>query len=348
MDVIDGVPFDPDWLVRIPGDAFEAHVAEHYRGGIGYSSDQIDGPWADSLEDACCHNAVSGDCTAQDQCLVRYGRSDDVTQVLSTVTLAGDLRIPAYRDWTAKRLLARVADAEADCVTLSYKPGWWSHYDGPATGHECFREGDNNWAGSTQTWDPCAQHSSPVLPTPYGPLEYEVALNALLDEIFEEMEAQGQTVPIITTERPTHGPDAWGWMYAKHVRNPILLGEMATHLQPYIPPSTGLAVYFTPPPGHGVAPWLGVDVTVDVRGNASGPMDVHLWCDCNVTGTDVSATQAACGTGSGDYHAFLGATSEPLTVAGACDYPTVGTYVPKVIVEREGLLREDRIAVNVD
>ena len=270
---------------------------------------------------------------------------------MNVVTLAGDLRIPAYREWTAGRLLARVADAEADCATVHYKPGFWTYYDGPPppSYYECYRPGDYNYAGSTRPYDPCARSSSPIFPNQYGPGEYEAGLNALFDEIFAQMQAKSQSFPIITAERPAHDLTVWGWMNPVHVQNPNILGELANHFRPFIePPGPSVVAYFTPPPGHGEAPYLDADITVDVRGSAVGPMDIHLWCDCNLNGFDVTTTQASCGTTPGEYYEFLGLTSEPLVVTDACDYPTLGTYVPKVIVEREGVASEDRIAVNVD
>ncbi len=347
LDEIDGVNFDPDWLIRVPGDEFEERLFGDYRNGLLYTPN-TDASWANSLEPACCHNGVAGDCTAQDECLLRYGWGDDANQQLWTVTLLGDLRIPEYRQWTAGRLLARVADAEADCALLGYKPGWWTYYDGPTTAWECDRDGDFSFAGSSHAYDPCARESSPSFPNPYGPGEFASSMNALFDEIFAQMDAKGQHFPILTTERPSHDFDAWGWMANRHVQNSLIKGEMHNPIQPFVPPVPGLAVYLTPPPEDGVAPHLDVDLTVDVRGNASGPMDVYVWCDCTATTTNVANAQSLCGTTPGEYYELLGQTVEPIVGIDACDYPTVGTYVVKVIVEREGLAREDRNAVNVD
>jgi hypothetical protein len=85
-----------------------------------------------------------------------------------------------------------------------------------------------------------------------------------------------------------------------------------------------------------------------VRGSADGPIDYHLWCDCSDDTRDVAEAQAVCGVAPGEYHAVAASPDELLSVPAACDYAMVGTYYPKVLVEREGLAAEDRIAVNVD
>jgi hypothetical protein len=91
-----------------------------------------------------------------------------------------------------------------------------------------------------------------------------------------------------------------------------------------------------------------VDVSVDVRGNAKGDFDLHVWCDCTSKSTDLAQLQVACGTDPGGYHELLAQSVEPLILGAACDYPDPGTYVLKSLVLRDGVADEDRIAINAD
>jgi hypothetical protein len=157
-----------------------------------------------------------------------------------------------------------------------------------------------------------------------------------------------EDLQIVLVERPDSLDIRWWWMGTYNLMSAYLAGEYWTTIYPSGPPPPSVSVYLTPPPIGGVAPVLDVDLTADVRGSATGPIDYYFWCDCVDNTKDVAIAQANCGTTPGGYYEVLGSTQDPMTIAGACSYPDVGTYYPKVLVLREDSAREDRIALNVD
>jgi hypothetical protein len=351
VDTIGGVAFDTDWLMRVPGDEYETDLAK-WRNGILPLPATIDQAWIESLEDACCHDAILGNCTQDDQCMARYGSGDDVLQQFKVVRLVADLRNQDYVQWSAERFVAKLEDTRADCAKVGYKPGWWIHYDGPDSGDECYQPDGNAWVGPTKTFDPCARVGGPMSRTQYGPGEYEAAMNNALFRLSIHPYSLGYTpddLQIVIVERPDSLDIRWWWMGTYNLLSAYLAGEYWTTIRPYPGPSTpSVVVYLTPPPTGGLAPVLDVDLTADVRGSATGPIDYYFWCDCLDNTKDVATAQANCGTTPGEYYEVLGSTQDPMTIAGACSYPDVGTYYPKVLVLREGSAREDRIALNAD
>jgi hypothetical protein len=350
VDTIDGVAFDTDWLMRVPGDEYETDLAK-WRNGVVHPNNVIDPSWVDSLEDECCNDAILGNCTQDDQCLARYGAGDDVSQQFKVSYLVADLRNQDYVQWTAERFVAKLEDVGADCAFLGYKPGWFIFYDGPDSEDECYQPDGYAWAGPTKTFDPCARIGGPMSPTQYGPGEYEAAMNNALFRLSIHPYSMGympEDLQLVIAERPDSLDTRWWWMGTYNLMSAYLAGEYWTTIYPSGPPPPSVSVYLTPPPTGGLAPVLDVDLTADVRGSATGPIDYYFWCNCLNTTQDIATAQANCGTTPGEYYEVLDSTQDPITISGACSYPEVGTYYPKVLVLRESAAREDRIALNVD
>jgi|GEM_PF-2886217 len=81
-----------------------------------------------------------------------------------------------------------------------------------------------------------------------------------------------------------------------------------------------------------------VDLTAQIPGTATGPIDYTFYCNRSDSGTNITP----------DYdYKIDDTTDDPFTVANLCDYPTVGTYTAKVIAEKGDLIAEDRATINV-
>ena len=99
----------------------------------------------------------------------------------------------------------------------------------------------------------------------------------------------------------------------------------------------------TNPLGGGPAPLTGLTMTATVGGTATGTINYYFYCDApNDNSTDPSAlgTPAYSGT----------TTSNTINMpAGRCDaaYANIGTYIAKVIVQRNGVSAEERRTVGV-
>ena len=84
------------------------------------------------------------------------------------------------------------------------------------------------------------------------------------------------------------------------------------------------------------------DITADVNGDTTGPVDYHFWWDCTALEADAAAVEETCGelpspeSGScldnENGSRCLGIESE--TQLGEHTYPVIGEFTPKVIVER--------------
>lgn len=347
VDTIDGVPFDPDWVVRIPGDEHEADVAQ-FRGGLEYRTD-LDGAWVESLEDACCHDAVAGNCTASDRCALRYGIGDDVRQTFRVANVAVDLRSPEVRSWSAGRLIAQLDDIGADCTTLGIKTGRWQWTDGTPNAERCFVPGSHQWFGPVQPFDPCAGPTQPLSMTPYGPGDWEAAMNDALLRIAMRLHREGREgVRIVTVEKPNSLPAKWAWMTDSVSSLAYLEGELGRSLYPFGRPPPATSALLWPPPQGGLAPLLGVDLGVEAGGGTQGAIDYHVWCDCTSKAEDPAVAKAHCGAEPGAYYEVLGTAQRAISLPDACDYPDAGKHYPKAIVVRGGDADEDRIALDVD
>jgi hypothetical protein len=345
LETIEGVPFDPDWVLRIPGDQHERD-AQQFRGGIQYRAD-IDRAWVESLEDACCHDGVPSNCTADDRCALRYGSGNDVNQTFRVADVALDLRRPELREWWTARLMAQFDDVGADCATVGLKTGRWQYWDQPS-GDRCHVPGSQQWFGPVRPWDPCAANGQPLSATPYAPGEYEYAVNETLFRMLTRIHNERRRhLRLITVERPGNMP-MWSWIESRVASIAYLAGQYGRTDRPFgtPPPATSALLY--PPPQGGLVPVEGVDVSVEAGGSTTGPIDYHVWCNCPYDFEDVLTGQYYCGTGPALYHQILGTTQTKVSIPDACSYHLPGTYYPKVIVVRGGDADEDRIALNAD
>src|SRR3989344_635013 len=91
-------------------------------------------------------------------------------------------------------------------------------------------------------------------------------------------------------------------------------------------------------PASGSAPLSGVDLTADFGGTATGNLTYTFYCNRPDQGTNITVP-------------FQGqATNQVLTtytVQDLCDYPDIGAYPAKVIIERDGLFAQAQVDVIV-
>jgi hypothetical protein len=228
--------FDTDWLARIPASLWHSIVRKYYDGqdfcdGAGHS-------WGTTT-----HRRAICAANTPERKVVLYGKTDPAKRRLADVSgVALDLRIPEAREWNARRLLSTLVDfgfgpGEPGCVILGYKPGLWSHYDGPDAGQRCPADEANSWSGFETPANAAGCWGGAVMPTPYGPGEFEKAMNAQMRTVFRLLEAPvpeqiraGGTgdrwgrIQFVTTERPETRGRIW-WIWEPDVRS-RLLGEM--------------------------------------------------------------------------------------------------------------------------
>jgi N-acetylmuramoyl-L-alanine amidase-like protein/List-Bact-rpt repeat protein len=78
-------------------------------------------------------------------------------------------------------------------------------------------------------------------------------------------------------------------------------------------------------PTSGTVPVNGVSLTASVTGSTQQTINYTFYCDRTDTGVNITFPYDA---------KFDGTFTNPLTVSGLCDYPTVGTHTAKVIAEQ--------------
>ena len=102
-----------------------------------------------------------------------------------------------------------------------------------------------------------------------------------------------------------------------------------------------LMVALSAAPISGSAP-LTTSLTATVSGTATGTINYTTWWNCNNACTTVAACQTACGAWDDKADGVV-ATTRNLNHT----YAAVGTYTPKIIVERASLIAEDSATVDV-
>ncbi len=95
-------------------------------------------------------------------------------------------------------------------------------------------------------------------------------------------------------------------------------------------------------PSSGNAP-LPVTMTATVSGTAVGNVDYTFWRDCNSSCHTVSSCRSSCGNWSAQYR-NQSSTSKSYSTS----YPSAGSYVAKVVTERNGLSAEGRANITVN
>lgn len=231
-------PFDPGWIVTIPRSEHRWAVDRIWGG------DETRDPWspkgarlwpewvdreaiaAVNTEDRVA--ALYGPVKDRDQSMVRTDYAFNVSAALM------DMREPGYRAWAVKKMIADlqvmgIDPGERAAIQYAYKPGWHVYFEGGDSGARCSVAGAHMWTGPA---NPCAGMRPPGGPfarTPYGPGEFEKALNAMLLEMRAGLVAAGfGGVSIVTVERPTFGDEKWA-ILEPAVRNAAwLIGELAS------------------------------------------------------------------------------------------------------------------------
>ncbi len=197
------------------------------------------------------------------------GWSDPYFQSAAVVMNVADAD---YREWRIRYLMYKLRDhgiqpGEPACISLTYKPGWYTYYDertyGPS-GDACAVPGSGLWTGPAHVCRDRSAKGGPLHAGLYGPGEYERAINSYIRELIARLGAQGWTeLRIITTERPRFTAGVWSILDEDVRQHPSVIGEWMGPIEPSlaqlrsrlpstpVPPATpGLS----PPPRPQAAP----------------------------------------------------------------------------------------------
>lgn len=139
-----------------------------------------------------------------------------------------DLRDADYRAWSAQRLVANLAvwgidPGEPAVVLVATKPGFHTHFAGALGGGPHPVPDAHTWTGPSH---PAGGHGAATLVrSDYGPGEYEVAMNLLLQDLRAAVEAAGYPdVVFATVERPEY-VRKWRDLHPSIRRAPWMRGE---------------------------------------------------------------------------------------------------------------------------
>ena len=94
--------------------------------------------------------------------------------------------------------------------------------------------------------------------------------------------------------------------------------------------SPSLYVSLSASPSSGCVPLTGIDLSANVSGTAQGP--ITYFFDC---------------TNDGSWEKIYSSSGSYYTAYNLCNYSSIGTYTPKIKVEREGLYAENTSQINV-
>ncbi len=152
-----------------------------------------------------------------------------------------NLADPAYREWRIRYLMYKLRDhglspGAPTCVTLGYKPGWYTFYDeaelGPSP-NVCATPGSNLWTGPAHVCTGGAAEGGPFVSGLYERGEYEGAFNAYIRETLTRLAQSGWTdLRIITMEGAPFRGQAWSILADDVRRSPKLLGVWGGALDP--------------------------------------------------------------------------------------------------------------------
>jgi hypothetical protein len=164
--------------------------------------------------------------------------SDPYFRVTSVVM---DVSDPAYRAWRIRYAMYKLRDyglapGEPACINLTYKPGWYVHYDeesqGPS-GDFCAVPGSGLWTGPAHVCRDGSAPGGPLVGGLYGPGEYEDAINAYIRELLAALAENGwEHVRIMTTERPSYTAAKWTILDPDVREHPALIGEWMGSIEP--------------------------------------------------------------------------------------------------------------------
>ena len=103
------------------------------------------------------------------------------------------------------------------------------------------------------------------------------------------------------------------------------------------PETLELSVSLSADPVSGNIPLNDVDLTATVQGTVVGNMNYVFYCDRDDDGTDITPGWDA---------KYDDISENPKKVIDVCDYVSGGNYTAKVIVERDSLVAQDKIAIS--
>jgi hypothetical protein len=230
-------PFDPDWIMTVPRSEHQWSVDRIWNG------DPVKDPWSEAGRDRWA-GWVDRDAMAvvntEAAVAALYGSVKDLDPAASRTDYAPHVSAvlmrlddPAYRAWSLQKLLVDlrvmgVDPGEAAVVLYSYKPGWHAHYEGPDSLDPCAVADSHMWTGPQNPCDGTLEPpGGPFSRTPYGPGEFEIAINLMLREMRAGLTAAGYwDVAIATVERPDYRDEKWFILDSENREAPWLLGEL--------------------------------------------------------------------------------------------------------------------------
>jgi hypothetical protein len=235
---MEGAPFDTDWIMKISRTEHQWSV-DHIWGG-----DSSKDPWSPEGADLWpkwIDRAAIAQVNTSMRVAALYGsvrdRDDSAVSIDYAPKVSGalmDLREPEYRAWSIKKLIADlqvmgVDPGESAVIQYTYKPGWHTYYDGPKSGDRCFVQHSHMWTGPANPCNGIRPTGGPFARTPYGPGQFEKALNAMLLEMRAGLVAAGLGgVSIMTVERPSFTREKWAILESQIKKAPWLLGDLAS------------------------------------------------------------------------------------------------------------------------
>jgi hypothetical protein len=234
---LQGHPFDPSFMMTVPRSE-HAWAMDHRWGG-----DPRKDPWGpgnDGLWPRWIDRPGMRAANTPARVAALYGGIQDLDPTLLGRDLAFrvsgvmmDLRNPSYRAWSVEKLVADLRvmgldPGEPAALLYAYKPGWHTWWGGGRDLRSpCYVPDSHMWSGPT---GPCLlpgrAPAGPFERTPYGPGEFEAALNAMLRELRAGLVAAGyESVKIVTVERPKL-QRVWRILEPDLRRAPWILGEL--------------------------------------------------------------------------------------------------------------------------
>jgi len=100
-----------------------------------------------------------------------------------------------------------------------------------------------------------------------------------------------------------------------------------------------LSVAISAKPSSGTVPLTGVDLTANISGTATGPINCTFYCNRTDAGTNIT---------SGWCEKKDGVSQVPYTATDCCNFSSAGIYTAKIIVERGTSQAEARISIQVN
>jgi hypothetical protein len=228
--------FDPAWIMTVP------RSEHHWAMDQIWGGDESKDPWS-PLGLGCWPEWIDRHALAiantAERVVALYGPVQDADTSafgrnyrLSVSGALMDLRNPAYREWSAKKLVADlrfmgIDPGESAAIQYHYKPGWHTYYAGPPSGDRCFVPNSHMWTGPANPCYGIHPPGGPFTRTSYRAGEYEAAINASLRTLEAALVSSGLgSVKIITVERPRFGRTPWAILDPSIKAAPWIIGDL--------------------------------------------------------------------------------------------------------------------------